>query len=210
MIDELQIRTPGTEQLVRNLSGGTQQKVVLAKWLLGNARVFLFDEPTRGIDVGAKSRDLQAHARAAGARRGDRHGLERSSRSARDVAPHSRRARRADRGRVHARRRNAGHESSPSQPARRHDAARPARVLAAHRRRRGLLVVLVAVVDVASHGSFLEPSNIVRVLRQITYNCILGVGQTFVIITARHRSLGRIARRIDRRRRRALRQLRRT
>jgi inositol transport system ATP-binding protein len=55
MIDELQIKTPGTEQLARNLSGGTQQKVVLAKWLLGNARVFLFDEPTRGIDVGAKA-----------------------------------------------------------------------------------------------------------------------------------------------------------
>jgi inositol transport system ATP-binding protein len=55
MIDELHIRTPSTEQLVRNLSGGTQQKVVLAKWLLGDARVFLFDEPTRGIDVGAKS-----------------------------------------------------------------------------------------------------------------------------------------------------------
>ncbi len=45
-------------------------------------------------------------------------------------------------------------------------------------------LILVAVVDVASRGSFLEPSNIVRVLRQITYNCILGVGQTFVIITA--------------------------
>ncbi|MGB6984515.1 MAG: sugar ABC transporter ATP-binding protein [Candidatus Aquilonibacter sp.] len=55
MIDELRIRTPSDEQLVRNLSGGTQQKVVLAKWLLGNARVFLFDEPTRGIDVGAKA-----------------------------------------------------------------------------------------------------------------------------------------------------------
>ncbi len=55
MIDELQIKAPGTEQLVRNLSGGTQQKVVLAKWLLGNASVFLFDEPTRGIDVGAKT-----------------------------------------------------------------------------------------------------------------------------------------------------------
>ena len=55
MIDELRIRTPGTEQLARNLSGGTQQKVVLAKWLLGSARVFLFDEPTRGIDVGAKA-----------------------------------------------------------------------------------------------------------------------------------------------------------
>jgi ribose transport system permease protein len=46
------------------------------------------------------------------------------------------------------------------------------------------LVVLVVIVDVSSRGSFLEPSNIVRVLRQITYNCILGVGQTFVIITA--------------------------
>ena len=54
-IEELRIRTPGTEQIVRNLSGGNQQKVVLAKWLLGKARVFLFDEPTRGIDVGAKA-----------------------------------------------------------------------------------------------------------------------------------------------------------
>ena len=47
-----------------------------------------------------------------------------------------------------------------------------------------VLIALIAIVDVASHGSFLEPSNIVRVLRQITYNCILGVGQTFVIITS--------------------------
>lgn len=46
-----------------------------------------------------------------------------------------------------------------------------------------VFILLVAIVDVASRGSFLEPSNIVRVLRQITYNCILGVGQTFVIIT---------------------------
>jgi len=55
MIAELRIRTPGSEQIVRNLSGGNQQKVVLAKWLLGKARVFLFDEPTRGIDIGAKA-----------------------------------------------------------------------------------------------------------------------------------------------------------
>jgi ribose transport system ATP-binding protein len=55
MIQELRVRTPGPEQLVRNLSGGNQQKVVLAKWLLGKARVFLFDEPTRGVDVGAKA-----------------------------------------------------------------------------------------------------------------------------------------------------------
>jgi ribose transport system ATP-binding protein len=54
-IAELRIRTPSAEQTVRNLSGGNQQKVVLAKWLIGRARVFLFDEPTRGIDVGAKA-----------------------------------------------------------------------------------------------------------------------------------------------------------
>jgi ABC-type sugar transport system ATPase subunit len=54
-IASLHIRTTGTEQTVRDLSGGNQQKVVLAKWLLGKARVFLFDEPTRGIDVGAKA-----------------------------------------------------------------------------------------------------------------------------------------------------------
>ncbi|GAC1303990.1 MAG: sugar ABC transporter ATP-binding protein [Vulcanimicrobiaceae bacterium] len=54
-IAELRIRTPSGEAVVRNLSGGNQQKVVLAKWLVGDARVFLFDEPTRGIDVGAKA-----------------------------------------------------------------------------------------------------------------------------------------------------------
>jgi ABC-type sugar transport system ATPase subunit len=54
-IEELRIRTPSPEQTVGNLSGGNQQKVVLAKWLLGKAKVFLFDEPTRGIDIGAKA-----------------------------------------------------------------------------------------------------------------------------------------------------------
>ncbi|MDG2385002.1 MAG: sugar ABC transporter ATP-binding protein [Pirellulaceae bacterium] len=53
-IDKLKIKTPSQEQLVKNLSGGNQQKVVLAKWLQRNAEVIIFDEPTRGIDVGAK------------------------------------------------------------------------------------------------------------------------------------------------------------
>jgi len=53
-VEELRIRTPSVAQRVRNLSGGNQQKVVLAKWLYSRARVLLFDEPTRGIDVGAK------------------------------------------------------------------------------------------------------------------------------------------------------------
>ena len=53
-IKALRVKTPSSQQLVRNLSGGNQQKVVLAKWLLMNCEVIIFDEPTRGIDVGAK------------------------------------------------------------------------------------------------------------------------------------------------------------
>src|SRR4029079_11389830 len=54
-IDRLAIKSAGQEQLALNLSGGTQQKVVLSKWLAAQARVIIFDEPTRGIDVGAKA-----------------------------------------------------------------------------------------------------------------------------------------------------------
>jgi ribose transport system ATP-binding protein len=53
-IDLLGIRTPSVRQLVRLLSGGNQQKVVVAKWLFRDSRILFFDEPTRGIDVGAK------------------------------------------------------------------------------------------------------------------------------------------------------------
>jgi ribose transport system ATP-binding protein len=53
-VESLQIKIPHQEQRTRNLSGGNQQKVVLAKWLARNADVIIFDEPTRGIDVGAK------------------------------------------------------------------------------------------------------------------------------------------------------------
>jgi ribose transport system ATP-binding protein len=50
----LRIKTPSVAQLVTNLSGGNQQKVVIARWLVKNSDVLIFDEPTRGIDVGAK------------------------------------------------------------------------------------------------------------------------------------------------------------
>lgn len=53
-IQSLAIKTPSAQQLVKNLSGGNQQKVIIAKWMLMNCDVIFFDEPTRGIDVGAK------------------------------------------------------------------------------------------------------------------------------------------------------------
>jgi ABC-type sugar transport system ATPase subunit len=54
-VRRLQIRAPGPETPVENLSGGNQQKVVLAKWLVGEPRLVVLDEPTRGVDVGAKA-----------------------------------------------------------------------------------------------------------------------------------------------------------
>ncbi len=54
-IDKLAIKTTGLQQKVKNLSGGNQQKVVVGKWLVADTEILIFDEPTRGIDVGAKS-----------------------------------------------------------------------------------------------------------------------------------------------------------
>lgn len=52
--EEIQIKCPTINQLVKNLSGGNQQKVILGKWLAADSQLIIFDEPTRGIDVGAK------------------------------------------------------------------------------------------------------------------------------------------------------------
>jgi ribose transport system ATP-binding protein len=70
MVDTLRIKTPSIDQTTKLLSGGNQQKVVIAKWLVQNCDVLIFDEPTRGIDVGAKAeiyqllKDLAAQGRA--------------------------------------------------------------------------------------------------------------------------------------------------
>jgi L-arabinose transport system ATP-binding protein len=54
-IRSLDIRTPSADQMIRNLSGGNQQKAILGRWLSNDMKVILFDEPTRGIDVGGRS-----------------------------------------------------------------------------------------------------------------------------------------------------------
>lgn len=70
MVDKLKVKTPSIHQRSRLLSGGNQQKVVIAKWLVRDCDILIFDEPTRGIDVGAKSEiyrllnDLAAQGRA--------------------------------------------------------------------------------------------------------------------------------------------------
>jgi len=54
-VERLRTKTPSIDQQARNLSGGNQQKVVIGKWLVRDCDILIFDEPTRGIDVGAKS-----------------------------------------------------------------------------------------------------------------------------------------------------------
>ncbi|MDQ6422451.1 sugar ABC transporter ATP-binding protein [Paenibacillus sp. LHD-117] len=55
VVDNLMVKTPNVDQKLRNLSGGNQQKVIIGKWLTKDCDILIFDEPTRGIDVGAKS-----------------------------------------------------------------------------------------------------------------------------------------------------------
>ncbi|MEC8985852.1 MAG: ATP-binding cassette domain-containing protein, partial [Actinomycetota bacterium] len=57
-IDRLMIKATGPRQLVRELSGGNQQKVVVGRWLCGEVKVFLVDEPTKGVDIAGKSEIL--------------------------------------------------------------------------------------------------------------------------------------------------------
>jgi inositol transport system ATP-binding protein len=55
MSSKLRVKTPNLSERIENLSGGNQQKVLIGRWLLTNPRILILDEPTRGIDVGAKA-----------------------------------------------------------------------------------------------------------------------------------------------------------
>ncbi|PYV16255.1 MAG: sugar ABC transporter ATP-binding protein [Acidobacteria bacterium] len=70
LVDGLRIKTPGLDAPVRNLSGGNQQKAILARWLFTRSRFLIFDEPTRGVDVGAKAEIYRLITDLAGEGRG--------------------------------------------------------------------------------------------------------------------------------------------
>ena len=96
------IRARGPEQIVRQLSGGNQQKVVLAKWVATEPKVLIMDEPTRGIDVGAKAEIHALMSRLAGQGLADPDDLQRAARGARHERPGAGHARRPDRAGLRA------------------------------------------------------------------------------------------------------------
>ncbi len=82
MSERLAIRSSGVEQRAVNLSGGNQQKVVLGKWLINEPGILLLDDPTRGIDVGAKAGIYQLIDDLTARRPGHRPGVQRAARAA--------------------------------------------------------------------------------------------------------------------------------
>ena len=85
--EQFDVRMTGVDQPVGALSGGNQQKVVLAKWLASKPRVLILDEPTRGIDIGAKVEVHRIISELAASGLGDHPHLERPARGPRDVRP---------------------------------------------------------------------------------------------------------------------------
>lgn len=106
--EQLGVRMAGLGQQVRTLSGGNQQKVVIGKWLLADTKVLILDEPTRGIDVGAKVEIYQLVNELTAARRGRPDDLQRSARGARHERPGAGDGPGPDRGRAVRRRGDPG------------------------------------------------------------------------------------------------------
>ena len=100
LLDSLRLRAGSYDQPVSTLSGGNQQKVLLARWLLTKPKVLMFDEPTKGIDVGAKGELYDGHRRPGRAGAGHHRGLVVPAGAAGPRRPGARAARRGDRRRA--------------------------------------------------------------------------------------------------------------
>jgi hypothetical protein len=192
----LNIRASALGSAVRQLSGGNQQKVVLGKWLLTKPKVLFLDEPTRGVDVGAKAEihRLIAELAEAGTRRRPR--VLRPPGAAGHEPPRAR----AEPGRGHRGaervRSDAGggddgshHEGMTSAPS--PVTAPPARPPCAPSRVSipwrslimvGALVVIWIVFSMTTDGTFLRPRNLSLLARQTSVTAILAVGMVLVIV----------------------------
>ena len=102
-VEALAIKTPSTKVAVRNLSGGNQQKCIVGRWLEISPRIFIMDEPTRGIDVGAKYEIYTPDEGDRGAGRGDHPHLLRAARGAEHEQPGAHDLRGPDHGGVRSR-----------------------------------------------------------------------------------------------------------
>ncbi len=195
--ESLNIRMAGSDQLVGNLSGGNQQKVVLARWLALRPKILIVDEPTRGIDVAAKAEVHQLLDRLAQERHRDPRDQLGIARDPGDRRPHRDDARRAR----HRRDRPRGGERGAA------DADDDARAGARHERahaRRGcadpqalsiccmllgrfapvIFLLVLMLVFALLEPRFLHPLNLFNVMRQISITGLLAIGMTFVILTA--------------------------
>ena len=190
-VRRLGVRCSGIEQVAATLSGGNQQKVVIGKWLATGPRVLLLDEPTRGIDVGAKQ-EIYALVRAL-AGRGPRHphGQLRAARAPAPRRPHPRHVpRAAQTGDARPRRGERGGDHAPRRA--RVTRARLVmllRLLARTKLYWGLAAIfLIGVLTspVTSKGNniFLSYGNLLDVLRQVSITGLIATGMTAVILTA--------------------------
>ena len=184
VIARVGVRTRGPGQVLRRLSGGNQQKVAIGKWLRNDASVLIFDEPTKGVDVKAKTDLFQLIDGPAREGKGDLR-LRRVRRAGGALRPHLRAVGRAHRG-GNRRGRGPGRDTTLLFNRRNGVVSKALSVTAAASGRQqlfdflykwGMLLTVVALVAVlAASDSFLDPNNIINILRSIAIVTVIAVG----------------------------------
>ncbi len=178
----LDIRTASIDTIVGTLSGGNQQKVVLAKWLSMKPRLVIFDEPTRGIDVGSKVRDLPPDARIGRCGRCRAHDLERHGRGDRRQRSHRGDARGSHRRLPRPDGIQRGERDAAGGRAARHARGGGCIVL---KKDLGLFLLIVVVGSVVAilNPRFLSPINLGNTANLIGLFGLFSLGEGIVIIT---------------------------